>query len=82
MLPRRQYREVARALAEISDDRAQAGVSAINNLLDERARLANRVIRAEGLKTHIAAEDDEECTPKARRSLMRTLFGWMRRTRA
>ncbi len=78
MLPRKHYREVTRALAEINDSRAMAGVSAINDLLDDRARLANRVIRAEGLKTHIAAED-EECTPvppKSRRSWTGILFGW------
>ena len=77
MLPRRHYREVARELAEINDPRAAEGVNAINSLLEERARLANRVIRAEGLKSHIAAED-EECTPtppKSRRSLMEILFG-------
>ncbi len=78
MLPRRYYRKVTRALAEINDSRAMDGVSAINDLLDDRARLANRVIRAEGLETHIAAEnDDEECIPpKSRRSWAETLCGW------
>ena len=76
MLPRKHYREIIRALAEINDSRAMDGVSAINDLLDERARLASRVIRAEGLETHIAAETDEYTPPKSRKSLMGILFSW------
>ena len=58
MLPRRHYREVARKLAESTEPAAQAGVRAINSLLEERARLLNRIIRAEGLKPSTAEEPE------------------------
>jgi hypothetical protein len=48
MRPRKHYREVVRALSLLNEPAAKAGVSAINDLLDERARLSKRVMRAEG----------------------------------
>jgi hypothetical protein len=69
MLPRRYYREVARELSEINDPKAHAGACAINDLLDERARLAKRIIRAEGhsaaaTKKNVAGA--EQCTETAK----------------
>jgi hypothetical protein len=48
MHSRRHYREIAKELSLLNDPAAQAGVRAINDLLEERARLSKRVLRALG----------------------------------
>ncbi len=47
MVPRIHYLEISRELAKIDDPRASAGVRAINDLLEERARLARQANRVE-----------------------------------
>jgi hypothetical protein len=67
MLPRKHYRDVARELSKLTDPAAQAAVQAINDLLEERARLTRRVLRTE--RTERVPEMAGAPAPAPKRSL-------------
>lgn len=75
-LPRRHYRDIARALTEDpNQDTAAAAVGAINDLLEERARLSLKIVN-QSTKPKPKVESCTSTTPKSRRSLMEILAGW------
>lgn len=77
-LPRRHYRDIARALTEDpNQDTAAAAVGAINDLLEERARLSLKIVnQSTKPKPKPKVEPCTSTTPKSRRSLMEILAGW------